>query len=58
MLGGGPPGIALPLALDPLLAKQTCLVADVNPHGEGFMLFVLHPCVQVTRPKVGRAGGA
>ena len=57
-MAGGPPDIALPLALDPLLAKLICLIADVNPRGEGFMLFVLHPCVQVTRPKVGRAGGA
>ena len=52
MLGGGPPGIAPPLTLDPLLAKLTCLVVDVNPRREGFMLFVLHPRVQVTRPKV------
>jgi len=45
LLEGGPPGIAPPLALDALLAKLTYLVADVNPRGEGFMLFVLHPCV-------------
>ena len=51
-MAGGPPDIALPLALDPLLAKLICLVADVNPYGKGFMLFVLHPRVQVTRPKV------
>lgn len=56
--GKVPPGIAPPLALDPVLAKLTYLVADVNPSGEGFMLFMSHPGVQVMHPKVGHAGGA
>ena len=58
LVGGCPLGTAPPLALDLVLAKLTYLVADVNPRGEGFLLYISHLGVQVMHPKVSRVGNA